>query len=588
MNYGSGWNQYQDYSAGQSYQEEYPEEEQQRGSYAGQPNWDQNPSDGPDLPQSSDSTDYYEGPAYTPSQAPQASPPRASSRYPSSSRDASNRFYNPTYTSGMTYSCQECADTFSRQSDRERHYQTVHVNRGERSYKCEVEDCAANVNSWRRPEGLRSHNKTWHRYSCPEPGCLRAYPRGFESEEALQAHREAVHRNIPQYEDTPQYEADYQDAPEWHSSTSYTPRTTNYGTTPSRPPSVHTDPSVHMSSGSYYQQDNIPGKASSYQASTSQPGLSNAEYSETRISSDSNGMADVLDPSFKIQPSSFFVPGRVFKILWSEPTNFKEGDYQDEEKINFQVAYGEYVYTTVRRFVVIRSFPGHSQCLPILTYGGQGVLKRGVRAEHHAQIYTSKFEPRNTSPEELGLLTRRPIRIRPDSKSENLDTMSRLNYAKVYTVEHNVKVVSVGRVTKTDEQILVKDFDDIHRPLSDTWGRPASSQTLQKRSEYGRQGTKFTPSSFQGYDPPPEESNYDDEGNAADERATYNASYQTSSGTSYNQEFRSYDNADYSYNAQPATDDIPVMAAETLSTRRCEGLVVILGGDPGSDTQHVQ
>jgi len=33
-------------------------------------------------------------------------------------------------------------------------------------------------------------------------------------------------------------------------------------------------------------------------------------------------------------------------------------------------------------------------------------------------------------------------------EGQKLDPMSRLNYKKIYTVEHNVKVMGVGRVTK--------------------------------------------------------------------------------------------------------------------------------------------
>lgn len=41
---------------------------------------------------------------------------------------------------------------------------------------------------------------------------------------------------------------------------------------------------------------------------------------------------------------------------------------------------------------------------------------------------------------EGGLMTKKAIRIRIKDPSHKLDPMSRLNYAKLYAVKHNVKV----------------------------------------------------------------------------------------------------------------------------------------------------
>lgn len=40
----------------------------------------------------------------------------------------------------------------------------------------------------------------------------------------------------------------------------------------------------------------------------------------------------------------------------------------------------------------------------------------------------------------------RSIKVSPDNPRHKLDDASRLNYAKTYTVEYNVKVVSPGAV----------------------------------------------------------------------------------------------------------------------------------------------
>jgi hypothetical protein len=80
-----------------------------------------------------------------------------------------------------------------------------------------------------------------------------------------------------------------------------------------------------------------------------------------------------------------------------------------------------------------------------LTYNGQGVRKRGVHAEHHAIIYSGKKPVAFRGEKEKGLQMR-SIKVTPDNPRHKLDDASRLNYAKTYTVEYNVKVVSPGTV----------------------------------------------------------------------------------------------------------------------------------------------
>jgi len=95
-----------------------------------------------------------------------------------------------------------------------------------------------------------------------------------------------------------------------------------------------------------------------------------------------------------------------------------------------------------------------------LTYGGQGTLKKGVHARHHAVIYTEK--PHVMSKEKL---TKKPIRMDPYSKRDKLDQASRINYGKLYTVEHNVKVSFIGQIAKKHEHTLVSDYNITHPPV---------------------------------------------------------------------------------------------------------------------------
>ena len=68
--------------------------------------------------------------------------------------------------------------------------------------------------------------------------------------------------------------------------------------------------------------------------------------------------------------------------------------------------------------------------------------KQGVHAEHHAIIYSGK-KPIALRGEKGKGLQMRSIKVSPDNPRHKLDDASRLNYAKTYTVEYNVKVVSV-------------------------------------------------------------------------------------------------------------------------------------------------
>lgn len=86
---------------------------------------------------------------------------------------------------------------------------------------------------------------------------------------------------------------------------------------------------------------------------------------------------------------------------------------------------------------------------PIQTYYGRDVAKPGIVKRHHAVIYTGREPPRihreeKPSDGEWGML--KPIRVIPRDRRNNTDEKSRINYGKIYTVEHNVKVYDFGDV----------------------------------------------------------------------------------------------------------------------------------------------
>lgn len=90
---------------------------------------------------------------------------------------------------------------------------------------------------------------------------------------------------------------------------------------------------------------------------------------------------------------------------------------------------------------------------PIYTYAGQGCSKSGVNSKDHGAIYEvdSTFEllPREPA---LGF---RPVRHRSLDGEDAMSPAARINYSKLCTVEHNVKIAFVGEVLEEDMHIVV-------------------------------------------------------------------------------------------------------------------------------------
>ncbi|OBT61180.1 hypothetical protein VE03_09439 [Pseudogymnoascus sp. 23342-1-I1] len=148
---------------------------------------------------------------------------------------------------------------------------------------------------------------------------------------------------------------------------------------------------------------------------------------------------------------------RVFKVVWTEPGAGSRSHHRETANFDLDLSkHGELAYTSIRWFIIVASYDSHSTCLPILTYGGQGTAKPGVKPDHHAIIYTTDCPPSKLSGEPE--LVNTPIRIEVASPRHDFDPASRLNYAKVYTVEHNVKVCFVGRIHGDSHSTLKEDY----------------------------------------------------------------------------------------------------------------------------------
>jgi hypothetical protein len=72
------------------------------------------------------------------------------------------------------------------------------------------------------------------------------------------------------------------------------------------------------------------------------------------------------------------------------------------------------------------------------TYHRQGASKNGIRVDNYAAVYPVGGEVR-LSPDEN--LTKAPFPIKVEEAREYIDPTSRINFGRLYTVEHNIKVL---------------------------------------------------------------------------------------------------------------------------------------------------
>jgi hypothetical protein len=166
----------------------------------------------------------------------------------------------------------------------------------------------------------------------------------------------------------------------------------------------------------------------------------------------SSGMR-TLDPSYIVRASSFYKVGTVFAVLWHEEAAASRSGQASSVRPHYsdpyttQGAFGERIYSTVRRMIVVREAHGYSVCVPIVTYGGRGV-KPGLSGSDvfsHAVVFAAGTEPSMLVGEPK--LSKTPISI-DTQEDERLDKASRIFFAKLYTVEHNVKSKYIGRVSQ--------------------------------------------------------------------------------------------------------------------------------------------
>ena len=163
---------------------------------------------------------------------------------------------------------------------------------------------------------------------------------------------------------------------------------------------------------------------------------------------------EMMDEKYKVYESSWFVVGRVFAILWHTNTGHygrPQSQVHQSTDSKFGIThYGRFdaqILSHIQRMVVVNRAHGFCWCVPVNTYNGRGVAKKGFNDSDrsaHSIIYM-KGELPFQADDETGI-TKRSIMVNPHAPDQKLDPMSRLNFGKVHTVEHNVRVMPVGRI----------------------------------------------------------------------------------------------------------------------------------------------
>ncbi|OCL11717.1 hypothetical protein AOQ84DRAFT_386634 [Glonium stellatum] len=150
-------------------------------------------------------------------------------------------------------------------------------------------------------------------------------------------------------------------------------------------------------------------------------------------------------------PHGFFKKGKVFMILWAEP----RGASTLSTKVEAPNESGtEQAFCEIRRFCIIRRKPTYCICLPISTYSGQATTKPGLVVQDHAVIApvggSAQLHPKEQQ------LAKSPLFLIIEDQAVSIDPMSRINFAKVYTVEYNIRIRKIGRICPDS----MKDLED--------------------------------------------------------------------------------------------------------------------------------
>lgn len=157
-----------------------------------------------------------------------------------------------------------------------------------------------------------------------------------------------------------------------------------------------------------------------------------------------------LDPRYKMRTggecTAFFVAGRVISVILYSSMGAQSKPSNQTPLFD---PYGEPIYSGPRRMIIVQPRQGYSVCVPISTHGQRGIASKSLSRKEqqaHAIVYAEGSET-PTSLDGEPEFEKQPIAVRLRS-NQTLIISSRIHFGKYHTVEHNVKVMDVGRVTE--------------------------------------------------------------------------------------------------------------------------------------------
>jgi hypothetical protein len=119
------------------------------------------------------------------------------------------------------------------------------------------------------------------------------------------------------------------------------------------------------------------------------PAAQTQQHGPNRVVKGTSGSSERIDPSYKVRHGDykdFFRIGRVFSTLWTDALGNNAGKV-DPTFVSEEL-YGEGVYSKIRRFIVVREGERFVNCLPVTSYGNEGIEKIGIRLDEHGFIYS--------------------------------------------------------------------------------------------------------------------------------------------------------------------------------------------------------
>lgn len=140
---------------------------------------------------------------------------------------------------------------------------------------------------------------------------------------------------------------------------------------------------------------------------------------------------------------SLFRIGTIFKVLGTEPA----GETSSDGLVDPPRSIDASSVDNIEHRVVVRAGKSHCLALPIRTYDHPGVSTT-LRSTGDLVPLVAKCHTQN-APSESGL-ARRPLHVIPEDQTDELDTNLHIDCTRIYTIEYNVRVSTVGHIVPED------------------------------------------------------------------------------------------------------------------------------------------